>query len=110
MCVNGNTCRSVLAEHIAKSKFRFDDQVAFESAGISPQNAAGARAAIDVLQAEYGINAATHVPRDIRSLRLKRYSLIVALDAAIVSTIQDLVGTDGVQIEKWDIPNRRGFH
>jgi hypothetical protein len=48
--------------------------------------------------------------RDIRSLRLKRYSLIVALDAAIVSTIQDLVGTDGVQIEKWDIPNRRGFH
>jgi protein-tyrosine-phosphatase len=62
----GNTCRSVMAEALAKERFRESVRVA--SAGIHPQSASDARPAINALKAHFGVDTAGHTPRDVRTV------------------------------------------
>jgi protein-tyrosine-phosphatase len=78
---SGNTCRSVMAAALARR--RFGDEVRVESAGLRPQRAADARAAIDTLQVLYGIDASNHVPRSVANVNLGEYDLVVAMDREV---------------------------
>jgi hypothetical protein len=61
----GNTCRSVLAEYIAR--YRFGNVVESASAGIKPQTAADASSAIETLK-DIGIDASGHQPKGLEDL------------------------------------------
>ena len=83
----GNTCRSVLAEYLARDLF--DEAVMFESAGISPQSAADAKNAVYTLKENFDIDASKHEPRDVRSLDLTAYTLIIALEKSAAKVVQE---------------------
>ena len=96
----GNTCRSVLAEYLARQTF--GDGVVFESAGIKPQAAADAENAVYTLKKNFGIDASGHVPRDIRALDLQKYSLIIALDGQVARVVRQL-GVSASRVKLWKI-------
>ena len=59
---SGNTCRSVLAEYIARHRFGMIVEAA--SVGFRPQTATDAGSAIETLK-ELGIDASRHKPRGL---------------------------------------------
>lgn len=74
----GNTCRSVFAGYLGRDLF--GEAVAFESAASLPQKATDAANAIYTLKKNFNIDASGHVPKDVRTLNLADYELIIALD------------------------------
>jgi protein-tyrosine-phosphatase len=86
VCV-GNTCRSVFAEYLGPAVF--GQGVVFESAGIQPGLAADAENAVYSLKANFDVDASRHVPRDVRSLDLTGYDLVIALDQSAVKVLRD---------------------
>jgi protein-tyrosine-phosphatase len=63
----------------------FGGAVVFESAGFKPQSAADAQSAIYTLKRDFDIDAADHVPRDVRCLDFTVFNLIVAFDKETIS-------------------------
>jgi protein-tyrosine-phosphatase len=96
----------VLAEYIARDLF--EGIVLFESAGFAPQAAADARNAIDTLRLNFGIDAENHVPRDVRSLDLGAYTLIIALDRRVAKRLIQEVGLPGPKVKLWNINDPYG--
>ena len=94
----GNTCRSVMAEALARR--RFGRAARAESAGLRPQPAEDARAAIDTLRSLFGLDASGHVPRAVASVDLDAFDLVVAMDRGVAGSLP-VVG-DGKLIV-WDI-------
>src|SRR5438128_1272298 len=103
----GNTCRSVFAEYIARALF--EGSVLFESAGIKPQAAADAKNAIDTLRRNFGIDAADHLPRDVRSLDLGAYSLIIALDQKVAKELIRELGAPESKVKRWKVSDPWGL-
>ena len=101
----GNTCRSVLAEYIARDVF--GDAASFESAGIKPQQAADAENAVYTLRANFNIDASQHVPRDVRLLDLNQFSLIIALENHVARVLKGL-GVDASRTKTWQIKDPYG--
>jgi protein-tyrosine-phosphatase len=85
---SGNTCRSVMAEALARR--RFGDSVRVASAGLRPQAAADARAAIDTLRALYGIDASNHVPRSVATVAVADFDYVVAMDSNVARVLPPL--------------------
>jgi protein-tyrosine-phosphatase len=100
----GNTCRSVLAEHLASDEFQSCPEHTFESAGISPGRPSDARAALRALT-DLGIAPSGHTPRAVRSLSLASYDFIVAIDSGVGD---DLTNLGRSPDEVWDIPDPYG--
>ncbi len=103
----GNTCRSVMAE--ALTRRRFGGSARAESAGLRPQPAGDARAAIDTLRSLFGLDASGHVPRAVESVDLDAFDLVVAMDRGVADSLP-AVG-DGKLIvwdidDPWDEPSR----
>lgn len=86
VCI-GNICRSVFAEYLGRSVF--GDEVAFESAGIRAQRAPDGNTTLS-LMTSFSIDASKHVPRDVRTLDLEQYDLIIALDRAAARQLEDM--------------------
>jgi protein-tyrosine-phosphatase len=84
----GNTCRSVFAGYLARDSF--GGSVIFESAGISPQSAADAENAVYTLKKNFCIDASKHEPRDVRSLDLTEYGLIIALEKTAEKVVLEM--------------------
>ena len=101
----GNTCRSVLAEYIARDVF--GDAASFESAGIKPQQAADAENAVYTLRVNLNIDASQHVPRDVRLLDLNQFSLIIALENHVARVLKEM-GVATSRIETWEIKDPYG--
>lgn len=99
----GNTCRSVMAEALARR--RFGDSVRVSSAGLRPQQAADAKNAIDTLKFEFGLDASGHVPRDVRGLDLEAIDCVVAMDKTIATQLRALTKRD---IVVWEIDDPWG--
>lgn len=85
---HGNTCRSVMAEAIARDRFKDDAEV--QSAGLSPQDAEDSDMAIDTLQKYFGIDASGHVPKGIDSVKLDAFDYVIAMAPVIARQIPDL--------------------
>ena len=97
----GNTCRSVMAQALAKE--RFGGSVLVSSAGIRPQKAEDAQSAINALKLEFNIDASDHVPRDVRSLDLAAFDQIIAMDKHVAMEMKVLTNRE-VIVWKIDDP------
>lgn len=78
---HGNTCRSLMAEALARK--RFGNAVTVTSAGIAPQPPKDTKRAVDALKTYFDIDASGHVPRHINSFDLKSFDYIIAMDKGI---------------------------
>jgi protein-tyrosine-phosphatase len=99
----GNTCRSVMAEALARR--RFGNSARVSSAGLRPQQAVDAKNAIDTLKAEFGLEMSGHIPRNVRDMDLEAFDHVVALDKYIAKQLK------GVPTEKlivWQIDDPYG--
>ena len=101
----GNTCRSVLAEYIARDEF--GDSASFESAGIKPQQASDSENAVYTLRATFNIDASRHVPRDVRLLDLNQFALIIALENPVAKVLEGM-GVAASKIKTWQIKDPYG--
>ena len=101
----GNTCRSVFAEYLARHVF--DEAVMFESAGISPQSATDAKNAVYTLKKNFDIDASKHQPRDVRSLDLTVYNLIIAFEKSAAKAVQEM-GAPASRVKIWKIADPWG--
>ena len=101
----GNTCRSPMAQAVARTLVAGDIRV--ESAGISADD--GASAANDAIQAmrERGIDMSAHRSRSVSALDLSDFDLVVALTPAIGQALRQL-GTDGAKLKVLDIRDPYG--
>lgn len=81
----GNTCRSVVAETLARREF--GDTVTILSAGLCPQPAEDAERAIAMLKNKYGLDATRHVPKNIRNLAIEDFDYVVAMDKSVASKL-----------------------
>jgi protein-tyrosine-phosphatase len=97
----GNTCRSVFAEYIGRHVF--GSSVVFESAGISPQPAADAENAVFMLRRNFNIDASGHVLRDVGSLDLTAYTVIIALEKSIAEHLVEELGAPTSKVKLWKI-------
>ena len=101
----GNTCRSVLAEYLGR---RFcGDAFTFESAGIKPGRPEDASNAAHVLQHTFGIDASEHQPRDVRSLDLTGFDLIIAIENNAAAVVKEL-GAPESKLQVWPLPDPWG--
>ena len=75
----GNTCRSVIAEHLTRR--RFGESVDVQSAGIRPQQPEDAANAIETLKTYFGLDASRHMPRGVNTFRLEEFDYLVAMDS-----------------------------
>lgn len=101
----GNTCRSVIAEYLARQLV--GEGVMFESAGISPQSAPDAANAVSALKRNFGIDASTHEPQDVRLLDLASYSLIIALENRAEKVVREM-GAPASRVKLWKIADPWG--
>jgi len=98
----GNTCRSLMAEFIARKKFGVIIEVS--SAGFCPQAPRDAENAIYTLKTLLNIDASGHVPRDIRVINVDSFDLVVAMDSSVAKQIRERFPTYPVQrVLKWRI-------
>ena len=96
----GNTCRSVLAEYLGR-RF-YGDAFTFESAGIRPQSAADASNAVHTLRNTFGIDASGHQPRDVRSLDIDSFDLVIAIENNAAVVVREL-GLSESKLQVWPI-------
>ena len=97
----GNTCRSVIAEYLARR--RFSHEVSVESAGLNPQQPEDASNAIETLREMFHIDALGHVPRDVRSLNLEAYTYIIAMHKSVARELSMLTKRE-ITVWKIDDP------
>src|ERR1700694_638003 len=74
----GNTCRSVMAEYLARS--RYLGSARFESVGIRLVPSEKSDNARETLRSLFGIDASKHVPRDLGHVDLSDFDVVVAID------------------------------
>ncbi|SRR5712692_3045307 len=82
----GNTCRSVVAEWLARR--RFGDSVRVASAGIRPQRPEDARDAIDTLRQLFNLDASGHVPRAVANVDIESFDIVVSLDPEVSKVLK----------------------
>lgn len=99
----GNTCRSPLAAALASA--RFPGTVA-ESAGTHPGFAvAGNAMALARELAE--VELSSHTPRDLGTVNLELFDIVVALDATVSGDIADRLPS-GVRLVTWQVSDPYG--
>lgn len=81
----GNTCRSVMAEALARR--RFGDTVRVSSAGVRPQQPADAKSAIETLKNEFGLDVSGHAPRSLQDIDLGAFDHVIVLDKAVAGRL-----------------------
>lgn len=104
---SGNTCRSVMAEYMARA--RFSDKLEVASAGFSPQSASDAENAIFTLSNYLGIDASAHQPRDVRTVDPSAFDLVVAMAAEHATSFRALFPQfQKERLIKWSISDPFG--
>src|SRR5262245_38830178 len=81
--------------------------VVFASAGIRPGKAADAENAVYSLKRNFSIDASRHVPRDVRSLDLAGYDLLIALDPGAHRALVDAAVPDAA-LRFWNVKDPWG--
>ncbi len=81
----GNTCRSVMAEHLARKLLQ--DRLNVASAGFHPQDPKDTANAAHTLL-KYGIDASGHIPKDIRTVDIDQFDIVVAMDPGIAESVR----------------------
>ncbi len=102
----GNTCRSPMAEGLARKML--GKEYVVSSAGISPAFSGAQPDAISVMRETFGVNISTHRTRNISSLDLDRYDLIVALDLYVYETLKKRYALGEKRLILWEIEDPFG--
>ena len=103
----GNTCRSVLAEYIARRKF--GQLIEPSSAGLRPGTIEHADNAIYTLKTLMAVDASAHVPRDVRTVEIERADLVVAMSSQIAAEVRHLFpNLPAERLVRWKIKDPYG--
>jgi protein-tyrosine-phosphatase len=94
----GNTCRSVMAEAFARQRYKGSATVF--SAGLRPGRLEDAQSAIDTLKSDFEIDASRHVPRDVKTMDLRSFTHVVAMDKTVARQLKKLTDRE---ITAWEI-------
>jgi ArsR family transcriptional regulator len=84
----GHSCRSVMAEALAKHLF--GAQLIARSAGTSPNAVYDSKSAIKILKSKFGIDIPRHQQTNVRDLDLDTFTYVVAMDSAIAKSLAKL--------------------
>ena len=97
----GNTCRSVLAEYIARH--RFGNVIDAASVGIKPQTAVDAASAIETLK-ELGIDASRHQPRGLAEIDPEGFDRVVTMEPYVAKKFKEKFPSFSQdRLTKWSI-------
>lgn len=96
----GNTCRSPMAEGLAKKIL--GDRAVVESAGLMPMFESATPDAVAIMDALFDVDISQHRPKDITELSLDEYDRIVVLDAYVYSTLSKLLKDISERMVLWD--------
>ncbi len=87
----GNTCRSPLAEVIARDTAgRLGLELEFRSAGIAAHEGAPASEGSEIVARAHGLDLGTHHARQFTSERARGFDLILAMDRVHVGVAEDV--------------------
>jgi ribose 5-phosphate isomerase B len=97
----GNTCRSPMAEGLAKKTL--GKKVNVESAGLSPSFDSASKEAVVVMEKEYDIDISSHRPRDIKEVSLGKFDFVIALDLLIHTSLLKHFEVESERLILWEI-------
>ena len=106
MCY-GNTCRSPMAEGLAKKKLHAADEQ-IRSAGIAPAFEGAQPEAVSVMQEIYGVDISHHQTRDVRDIDHDSFRWWIALDAYVYETLKNRWPDMVPRLVLWDIDDPYG--
>jgi protein-tyrosine-phosphatase len=97
----GNTCRSVIAEHVARQRFGYALDPA--SAGLHPQTADDTLHALGALR-QFGIDVPHHQPKALRFADPNSFDLIVTMAPEVSGLFREAFPTfPTCRIEEWNV-------
>ena len=102
----GNTCRSPMAEGLARKML--GEQVYVESAGVAPHNQKAADDAVSVMANDYGVDISSHRPRRVYDLPLDLFDWIVAIDQEIYDTLYSAYPKNRSRLIGWQVEDPIG--
>jgi len=98
----GNTCRSPMAVGLASKLL--PGNFSFDSAGIATILGSEAKPnAINVMQNEYGIDISNHKTKDIETINLDKFDIIVAMDQYVFDELTSRYELIHKILYKWNI-------
>jgi protein-tyrosine-phosphatase len=96
----GNTCRSPMAEGLAKKIL--GDKAKVESAGLMPMFESAAPDAVAILKELFDVDISQHRPKDVSVLSLGEYDHIIILDTYVYNTMSKLMKDHSEKLVLWD--------
>jgi protein-tyrosine-phosphatase len=84
----GHSCRSVMAEALAKHLF--GAQLIARSAGTSPNAVYDSKSAIKILKSKFGIDLPRHQQTNVRDFDLDTFTYVIAMDPVIAKSLAKL--------------------
>jgi protein-tyrosine-phosphatase len=103
----GNTCRSPMAEGLAKKKLQAEDEQV-RSAGIAPAFEGAQPEAVSVMKEIYGVDISHHQTRDVRHFDREDFHWWIALDAYVYETLKIRWPDLTTRLILWDIDDPFG--
>ena len=102
VCV-GNTCRSPMADGLARAVLGPCVQV--ESAGIAVSGQRATPAAVRIMHELFGIDIADHRPRDVREFDVSQFDAVIALDTSVYAYLLAMYPQLEPVLLQWQIPD-----
>jgi protein-tyrosine-phosphatase len=102
---SGNTCRSPMAEAIARSLL--GNSTVVESAGLDAVEGDCANKKAVAAMKEMGLNVEPHRTRNIRSTNANNYDLVVAMSPSIGRRLREL-GVEAERLAELNVPDPYG--
>jgi protein-tyrosine-phosphatase len=99
----GHSCRSVMAEALAKHLF--GAQLIARSAGTSPNAVYDSKSATKILKSKFGLDIPRHQQTNVRDLDLDTFTYVIAMDSAISISLAKLTRRS---IVTWEVEDPWG--
>jgi protein-tyrosine-phosphatase len=96
----GNTCRSPMAEGLAKKIL--GDRAVVKSAGFIPMFDSAQPEAVAVLDELYDVDISQHRPKDLSGLSLSEFDRVIVLDTYVYNTLNKLMKNNSSRLVLWD--------
>lgn len=102
----GNTCRSPMAEGLAKKTL--NNSVAVESAGVAPGFIGAQPEAIQVMKDSYDVDISGHKTRGLHEIQSDKYDWIIVLDRFVFEDLKIRWPWAGSILHLWDVQDPFG--
>ena len=102
----GNTCRSPMAEGLAKKLL--PEHVDVESAGLSPVFEGAVEDTVEIMKELYDVDVSSHRTRSIAEVEPERFDYIIVLDAGVYEMLKYRYPHLLDRMILWDIPDPFG--